>query len=127
MTFEDYRSKMLETVPRYQEMAGLLRKNYVYDKEKHLGGAVYLFDSIAHAKACFSAEFIARVTGRHGAPEIRYLDTIIQIDNEAKAVRDFAEECRLSKRPEASDLAPGDPAAGDEHEQLETVRHDHQG
>lgn len=89
MSLSEYKSKMLQTVPRYQDMPGLLRKNYIYDGNRHLGGAVYVFETKAHADACFSEEFVKRVTAGYGAPEIRYFDTPVLIDNEKKTVSEL--------------------------------------
>ena len=32
----DLKSKFLETAPMYQTTAGLIRKNYLYDEERHV-------------------------------------------------------------------------------------------
>jgi len=90
MSLAEYKAKMMQTVPRYREMPALLRKNYIYDGERHLGGAVYVFETKAHAEACFSDEFIKRVTAGYGNPEIRYFETPILIDNQAKTVTELA-------------------------------------
>jgi len=90
MSFANYKAKMMETVPRYKGMAGLLRKNYIYDGARHLGGAVYTFESRLHAEACFSEEFVQRVTTAYGAPDIRYFETPILIDNEKNTVIELA-------------------------------------
>ncbi len=89
MSFDVYKAKMMETVPRYQGTEGLVRKNYIYDGDRRLGGAVYIFKSRANAEACFSEEWVKRVTAGYGKPDIRYFETPILIDNESRSVRDL--------------------------------------
>ena len=89
MSAAEYKSRMLQTVPRYRETPGLLRKNYLYDGERRLGGGVYVFDSQEHAQACFSEEFIKRVSAAYGKPEIHFFETPILIDNQAKTVSEL--------------------------------------
>jgi hypothetical protein len=91
MTRAEYTAGMLQTVPRYRGTIGLIRKNYVYDGEHHVGGAAYVFDSLEHAKACFSEDFIKRVAAGYGAPNIRFFDSPISIDNESKTVSEYSE------------------------------------
>ena len=83
MSATEYHAKMRETVPRYAAMPGLRRKNYLYDGARQVGGGVYTFDSRANAQACFSEDFVTRVTAAYGRPDIRYFETSILIDNDA--------------------------------------------
>ena len=87
MTLEQFKERMLGTVPTYQAVPGLLRKNYLYDEKRSVGGGVYTFSSREEAEACFSLEFIERVTKRFGAPEVNYYETPILVDNEHDVVK----------------------------------------
>jgi hypothetical protein len=80
-TAEDFRTSMLETVPRYQGVTGLLHKCYVHDAARHQGGGIYLFDTRAHAEQCFSPDMVARATARFGAFELQWFECPIAIDN----------------------------------------------
>lgn len=86
MSLEEFNSRMTQSVPRYQAMPGLIRKSYIVDAKSRVGGGAYTFESREQAEACFSEAFVKAVTAAYGKPEIRYFDTLIQIDNERKVV-----------------------------------------
>jgi hypothetical protein len=92
MSLSDFKSRMMATVPRYQAMPGLLRKNYIYDGARHIGGAAYTFDTRAHAEAAFPEEFVKIVTERYGKPEISHFETPVVIDNAAGTVTEPSPE-----------------------------------
>jgi hypothetical protein len=77
----DLKSKFLETAPMYQTTAGLIRKNYLYDEERHVGGGIYLFDSMANAKSWFDEERIAWLAERYSDPVIHFFDSPVVVDN----------------------------------------------
>ena len=87
MTLEQFKERMLETVPTYQAVPGLVRKNYLFDDDCRVGGGAYTFGTRKEAETCFSAEFVERVTNRFGAPVINYFDTPIVVDNEHGVVK----------------------------------------
>jgi len=82
----DLKSKFLETAPMYQTTVGLIRKSYLYDEERHVGGGIYLFDSMANAKAWFDEERVAYLAERYSDPVIHFFDSPIVIDNVTKEV-----------------------------------------
>ena len=84
MSLQEFKSQMERSVPRYQAMPGLIRKSYLCDGERRIGGGAYTFESREKAEACFSEGFIKGVTAAYGKPDIRYFDTMIQVDNESK-------------------------------------------
>jgi len=90
MSATEYRARIKETVPRFAAMPGLRRKNYLSDGARRLGGGVYTFDSRANAQACFSEDFVKRVTAAYGPPDIRYFETPILIDADAGDVPETA-------------------------------------
>ena len=77
----DLKSKFLETASMYQTTPGLIRKNYLYDEERHVGGGIYLFDSMANAKAWFDEERIAWLAERYSDPVIHFFDNPVVVDN----------------------------------------------
>jgi hypothetical protein len=89
MSRDEFYALMVQTVPRFRGKRGLRRKHYLYDAERHFGGGVYLFTSRADADACFSESFVRQVTAAFGPPEIRYVDALLVIDNEADTVTDL--------------------------------------
>lgn len=88
MSLNEFKSRMSKSVPRYQSVPGLVRKNYLYDGKRHVGGGAYTFESREEAEGCFSEEFIKGVTAAYGKPEISYFETPIFIDNEHKVVQE---------------------------------------
>lgn len=88
MSLEEYKSRMMKSVPRYQAVPGLVRKNYLYDEERRVGGGAYTFETRAQAEQCFSEEFVKAVSAAYGKPEVSYFETPIFIDNEHKVVKE---------------------------------------
>jgi hypothetical protein len=67
---------------RYQGLAGLVRKYYLYDAENHTGGGCYLWESREAAERVYNAEWRKMITGRYGSPpEISYFQTPVIVDN----------------------------------------------
>ena len=75
--------KFLETAPIYLETPGLIRKNYLYDRTTSEAGGCYTFEDLASAKAWFNEERIAWITERYSAPDIRYFETPVIVDQDA--------------------------------------------
>jgi len=88
MSTEEFKLRMMKSVPMYQAIPGLLRKSYICDGKRRVGGGAYTFESQAQAEACFSEGFVKGVTATYGKPEISYFDTLVYIDNENKIVRE---------------------------------------
>lgn len=86
MSLEEFNSRMKRSVPQFQSMPGLVRKSYIVDAKTRVGGGAYTFASRQEAEAYFSDAFVKAVTAAYGKPDIRYFDTLIQIDNEHKVV-----------------------------------------
>jgi hypothetical protein len=45
-----------------------------------------MFESREHADACLSEDFIKGVTDTYGKPDIRFFDTLIEVDNQRQVV-----------------------------------------
>ena len=52
------------SAPKYRGMKGLVRKYYLFDADKRIGGGVYLWKSRADADALYTAEWKAWATER---------------------------------------------------------------
>ncbi len=75
------------SAPKYQGMKGLVRKYYLYDSDKRIGGGVYLWKSKADAEAVYTPQWKAYIAERYGTPpEIRYFETSVVVDNETGKV-----------------------------------------
>ena len=81
------------SAPKYQGLAGLIRKYYLFDAESRTGGGCYLWESREAAERVYNAELRKMITERYGnAPEIVYFETPVVVDNSlGKIVLDAAE------------------------------------
>jgi hypothetical protein len=70
------------SAPKYRGMRGLVRKYYVFDKQRRIGGGVYLWKTKADAQAVYTAEWKAYIKERYGEePTITYFDAPVIVDN----------------------------------------------
>ncbi len=75
---------------RFRGMSGLQRKYFCYDEASGRGLSVYLWDSKAAAEAVFTEAFAAGFEASFGVrPSIRYIDTLMIVDNRADEVAPF--------------------------------------
>lgn len=71
------------SAPKYRGMKGLVRKYYLFDETNRIAGGVYLWKTRADAEALYTADWKAWAAERYGAaPEIRYFETSVVVDNE---------------------------------------------
>jgi len=82
ITREQARELFLSTAPRYQGMAGLLRKHYFLSQDGAKAGAVYLWKSRADADRCYTDEWRDFVRGKYGTdPSMTYQECPVVVDN----------------------------------------------
>ena len=81
------------SVPKYQGLAGLVRKYYLFDAESRTGGGCYLWESREAAERVYNAEWRKMITERYGhPPEISFFETPVIVDNTlGKTILDAAE------------------------------------
>jgi hypothetical protein len=81
------------SAPKYQGLAGLVRKYYLFDAESRTGGGCYLWESREAAERVYNAEWRQMITDRYGAPpEISFFETPVVVDNSlGKTILDAAE------------------------------------
>lgn len=81
------------SAPKYQGLAGLIRKYYLFDAESRTGGGCYLWESREAADRVYNSEWRNMIAERYGAPpEISYFETPVVVDNTSgKTIRDAAE------------------------------------
>jgi len=87
MSEAEFDKAMLDSVPKFEGLDGLLRKYYVSKEDRKLGGGIYLWDSKEKAQAWFNEEWTERITGIFGKPTVEYLDCKIVVDNETNVVK----------------------------------------
>lgn len=84
---EDFIKKMAGTTPKYEGLAGLIRKYYVMTEEGQNAGGIYLWESKARAEAWYNDDWLQYMTEAWGEPPlIEYLECPIVVDNELAKV-----------------------------------------
>jgi hypothetical protein len=81
------------SAPKYQGLAGLIRKYYLFDAASRTGGGCYLWESREAAERVYTAEWRKMIAERYGAaPEISFFETPVVVDNTlGKTILDAAE------------------------------------
>jgi len=70
------------TAPKYQAVAGLIRKYYVLAQDGKTAGGIYLWKSQAEAQALYTESWKAFVRERYGCyPSVVYMDSPVVVDN----------------------------------------------
>ena len=84
MTRADYFARAKESAPMWGANPTLIRKNYLFDAERGLGGGAYTWPSIDEAKEWHGAAFQKRILETFGSEAtFTYYDTPILVDNRA--------------------------------------------
>ena len=97
-TLADATAIFQSTAPRYLGLAGLIRKNYLFDPTSGVGGGCYLFTSRAAAEAIFDDKWRALISEKYGAePDVRYFETPVVVDNVVNEIVESGGE--VSARP----------------------------
>ena len=82
ITPEQARAIFESTAPRYQSVAGLIRKYYVLAEDGATAGGIYLWRSRADAEAMYTEDWKAFVRGKYGCePSLTYFETPVVVDN----------------------------------------------
>lgn len=83
-------ANMKKVAPKFEGMAGLIRKNFVFDAARSIGGGVYTWDSREAAEKVYAEGSLWRETIRnlYGVePEITLFETPIIVDNEQGTIK----------------------------------------
>ena len=83
---EDIKDKFIETAPMYQKTKGLLRKNYLVNKDNNTAGGVYVFDNEDNAREWFDPERIEYLSARYSTPDIKYFESPVEVNNLNKEI-----------------------------------------
>ena len=75
--------KFEETAPMCRDTKGLIRKNYICDLDKSIGGGIYCFEARENADEWFDEERIEWLTNRFSKPDIEYFENPVIVDNAA--------------------------------------------
>ena len=86
LTSKILKEKFIETSTMYQNVDGLLRKNYIADIENKYAGGVYTFVCMKSAKNWFDEDRIEWITQRFSKPEVAYYESPVIVDNEKNLI-----------------------------------------
>ena len=82
ITRGEARRIFLSTAPKYQGIAGLVRKYYVLSQDGSTVGGIYLWNSRTEADALYTEAWKRFVREKYGTePSIAYLDSLVVVDN----------------------------------------------
>ena len=73
--------RFVDNAPKYQAMAGLIRKYYALSKDGASVAGIYLWESRAAAERAYSKEWLERNTKNFGEPTITWYDCPLVVDN----------------------------------------------
>lgn len=83
----DVQRRFEESAPRFRQVGGLIRKNYLYDPASGTSGGSYLWESRAAAEAYYDAAWRDRMTTMMGnTPAVQYFESPVQVDNHAGSI-----------------------------------------
>jgi len=87
LPLSDVEKRNAESAPRFLNLPGLVRKNYLYDPATGTGGGSYLWKSRAAAEAYYNAAWFERMTAMLGnTPTVQYFESPLQVDNVAGSI-----------------------------------------
>jgi hypothetical protein len=76
------------TAPKYQGVAGLLRKNYWMSEDGLRAGGIYVWESRADADRLYTDDWKKFVEGKYGAPpRIEYVHSPVMVDNRDGSIK----------------------------------------
>ena len=80
---EDIKKVFADSVPRYQQVPGLLRKYYLISEDSTKAGGVYLWKSREDADALYTDEWKQMIRDKYGSdPIISYFESPVIVDNQ---------------------------------------------
>ena len=82
MSREQAQKIFLSTAPKYQNVPGLVRKNYILSQDGKTVGGVYLWNSRAEAESMYNESWREFVRDKYGCePSVTYFETPVVVDN----------------------------------------------
>ena len=83
ITLAEATRRFESSAPKYQNLAGLIRKYYIRSEDGRIAGGIYLWRTRADAERVYDAEWRERVEKLYGAkPAITWFDTPVVVDNQ---------------------------------------------
>src|SRR6266851_3162486 len=82
LTLAEATRRFESSAPKYQNVAGLIRKYYIRSEDGRTAGGVYLWESRQAAERVYDGEWRERVAKLYGAkPTITWFDSPLIVDN----------------------------------------------
>src|SRR2546426_10194617 len=82
LTLDEATRRFETSAPKYQNLAGLIRKYYIRSEDGRTAGGVYLWESRQAAERVYTGEWRERVEKLYGAkPTISWFDSPVVVDN----------------------------------------------
>jgi hypothetical protein len=82
ITLEEATRRFETSAPKYQNLAGLIRKYYIRSEDGRIAGGIYLWESRRAAERVYDGEWRERVEKLYGArPTITWFDSPVVVDN----------------------------------------------
>ncbi len=82
VTLAEATATFQSTAPKYQGLAGLLRKNYVLSEDGTRAGGVYFWETRADAERVYTADWKKVVEAKYGSPpSVEYFNSPVMVDN----------------------------------------------
>ncbi len=80
---EAVKETFVDSVPRYQQVPGLLRKYYLLSDDGDTAGGVYLWKSREDAEALYTQEWKQMIKEKYGSePVLSYFESPVIVDNQ---------------------------------------------
>jgi hypothetical protein len=92
-TREQVFDNMQKAAPRFQGMPGLLRKNFLFDEARGVGGGVYTWESREAAEKVYAegGPWRTAIRTMYGVdPEIAFYETPVIVDNRVNEIQTAA-------------------------------------
>ena len=86
-TLAEMSATFQSTAPKYQDVPGLLRKNYFVSEDGRRAGGIYVWASRADADRLYTPDWRKFVEGKYGVPpRIEFLASPVMVDNRDRSI-----------------------------------------
>jgi len=90
MTREKWLEQSKSVAARFQNIPGLIRKQFLYS-DKGIGGGVYLWETREAAEACYRGPWRDNIRAIAGVdPDIAWFESAVVVDNESHEIKTAA-------------------------------------
>ncbi|MEJ2376476.1 MAG: YdhR family protein [Pseudolabrys sp.] len=87
LTREQWLENTKKIAARFQNIPGLIRKQFLYS-DRGVGGGVYLWETREAAEACYRGSWRDNIRNMFGVePEITWFESPVVVDNESHEIK----------------------------------------